>query len=309
MRIKNKKVPIIVYSLLLLIVLPLTIYSIYLHNEGYGIGKVRDRNVNKLFKFEGKLYFYDEGILVGTYTCKTTDCDYAVETIDDDNYVLDYYDDGTKDFVSGLFNNRYAFISDGGVTMLYDALDGMIVGEFNAVKNYTVGLAKQRFIVMSKDNLWGVIDLSGDFPNLIVSYQYNYIGLKKALDEDESLYLQSGRFAAYDGANWKIINDKDTILSVNITEPIRNYDTNSIITLNNNIYRVYDYNQKRILEKDYKFANYINNYILLVDFSNIVYLYNKSSGNIFEKGSIMDVSSLEVKGTDIYYDGELQFSI
>ena len=57
MRIKNKKVPIIVYSLLLLIVLPLTVYSIYLHGEGYGIGKVRDRNVNKLFKFEGKLYF------------------------------------------------------------------------------------------------------------------------------------------------------------------------------------------------------------------------------------------------------------
>ena len=50
MLIKNKKVPIVVYSLLLLIVLPLTGYSIYLHHEGYGIGKERDRNVNKLFK-------------------------------------------------------------------------------------------------------------------------------------------------------------------------------------------------------------------------------------------------------------------
>ena len=295
MLIKNKKVPIIVYSLLLVIVLPLTVYSVYLHYEGYGIGKERDRNVNKLFKFEGKLYFYDEDILVGTYTCKTTDCD------------------GMKNQIKGLYNNRYAFITDGGVTMLYDALGdnevSKVVGEFNGVKNYTAGLAKQRFIVMSKDNLWGVIDLSGSFPNLIISYKYNYIGLKKALDEDEKLYLQSNRYVAYDGANWKIINDRDTILSVNITEPIRNYDDNSIITLNNNVYRVYDYNQHKILENDYKFANYINNYILLVDFSNIVYLYNKSSGNVFNKGNIMDVSSIDVKGTDVYYDGELQFSI
>ena len=226
-----------------------------------------------------------------------------------ENYILDYYDDNMIDQIKGLVNHRYAFITDGGTTMLYDVVGNSKVGDFSAVKNYTIGLAQNRFIVMSNDNLWGVIDLNGDFPNIIVTYQYNYIGLTKALDEKEPTTLQSNYYAAYDGTNWKIVNDTNNVMSVNLTEPIKNYDNNSIITLDNSIYRVYDYNQSRILENDYKFANYINNYILLVDFSNIVYLYNKSSGNIFNKGTIMDVGSIEVKGTEIYYDGELQFEI
>ncbi len=310
MRIRNKKVPIIVYSLLLVIILPLTGLSIYFHNLGYGIGKERDRNVNKLFKFEGKLYFYEEGTLVGTYTCKSENCDYAMETMDDSNYNLDYYEDNTIDQIRGLINHRYAFITDNNVSMLYDALDGVVVGEFNAIKNYTIGLANNRFIVMSPDNLWGVIDLNGNFPNLIISYQYNYIGVKKVLDETENTALASNYYLAYDGTNWKIINSSDTIMSVDFSESINSYDDNSIITLTNNIYKIYDYNQRRILDFDYKYAQYVGKLLLLIDFSNKVYLYDKSSGTMLDKGNIMDVSSLEIKeDKDIYYDGELKFSI
>ncbi len=309
MRIRNKKIPMIVYSVLLVILLPLTALSIYYHKEGYGIGKVRDRNVNKLFKFEGKLYFYDENILVGTYTCQSSNCDYAYETIDDTNYKLDYYNDNSIDRLSGLINHRYAFITDNEETILYDALEGSTVGTFKGVKNYTKGLENERYIVMNNDSLWGVIDLNGSFPNLIVPYQYAYLGLKNILD-DKTNKLDSNYYVAYDGNNWKIINDSNAVMSHDYTESIKSYDENTIITLENNTYKIYDYNARRIIEIDYKYANYLGSYILLVDFANKVYLYNKSVGSMLNKEDIIDISSLEIKDNkDVYYDGELKFSI
>lgn len=310
MRIRNKKIPFIVYISLLAIILPITVFSIYLHSKGYGSGKTRDTNVNKLFKYEGKLYFYDEGILVGTYTCETTACDYAKETIDDNNYVLDYYEDNSIEPITGLYNHRYVFISDtADKVILYDALKEEIISEFLAVKNYTIGLENDRFIVKLDNNLWGVIDLSGEFPNRIISYQYNYIGVQNQIIND-GLKLESDLFAVYVNNAWKIVNSQEVLLSTDFTEPIFKYDNNSVITKQNNMYHLYDYSAKKILEKDYKYANYLDKYFLLVDNANIVYTYEKSNGFLSEKGYIRDISSIEIKDNkDVYYDGSLKFSI
>ena len=300
----------IVYISLLAIMIPITGFSIYLHNAGYGIGVERDTNVNKLFKYEGKLYFYDEGKLVGKYVCQTDECDYAYETLDDDKYNLDYYDDEKIDQFNGLINHRYAFITDGSDTiMLYDAASESVFSEFKAVKNYTIGIEGYHYITMLDNNLWGVLDLGSELPTRTVSYQYQYIGVQNQIAND-STSLVSDMYVGFDGTNWKIINRGDIIISVDFDESIYKYDNNTIVTLDNDIYRVYDYNGKTLISNDYKYANYIDHFILLVDFENTIYTYDVTDGFITSRGVVLDVSSIEIQnGKDVYYDGELQFTL
>lgn len=310
MQIKNKKIPMIVYISLLAIMIPITGFSIYLHYEGYGIGVERDTNVNKLFKYEGKLYFYDEGKLVGKYVCQTTECDYAYETLDDDKYNLDYYDDEKIDQLVGLINHRYAFITDGSDTiMLYDAASESVFSEFKAVKNYSIGLEDNHYITMLDNNLWGVLDLGSELPTRTVSYQYQYIGVQNEIANDSNS-LVSDMFVGFDGTNWKIINTGDIIISVDFDESIYKYDNNTIVTVDNDIYRVRDYNGKLLISNEYKYANYIDHFLLLVDFENTVHTYDIKDGFITSRGIVLDVSSIEIQnGKDVYYDGELQFTL
>ena len=109
---------------------------------------------------------------------------------------------------------------------------------------------------------------------------------------------------------WSIVNSSEVLLTADYSEPIYKYDNNSVITKQNNIYHVYDYSAKKVLDKDYKYANYLDKYFLLVDTDNMVYTYNKANGAISEKGFINDVNSIEIKDNkDIYFDGSLKFSI
>ena len=69
---KNNIGVLIIMIVLLIIALPAAIYGTYMHFQKDSLS-----NKNKEFYYEGKLFFYDNDTLLGTYTCKSENCGYA----------------------------------------------------------------------------------------------------------------------------------------------------------------------------------------------------------------------------------------
>ena len=146
------------------------------------------------FYENGTLNFIEYNSLIGTYKCNNTNdsgfCGYAYEAIDDDNYVLDYYEDTYLDEV-GIINSKYTFLIDTDDTydqnntdnkevLLYDIEQGKIIGTYKAVKNYTIGLNGDYFIVKDANDLWGVIKLEDEIV-IVIPFEYEYIGVQNQL--------------------------------------------------------------------------------------------------------------------------------
>ena len=100
---KYKKGALIISIILLVITLPLTVMGIIYNKEIKNVD-----NPSKLFHYDNKLYFYNEvGDLIGNYECNFKNCSYAKQTIDDEEYNINYYKSDISD--TKLINNRYAF--------------------------------------------------------------------------------------------------------------------------------------------------------------------------------------------------------
>ena len=310
MRIRNKNVPSIVYISLLALLVPITIFSTYLHFAGYGTDVYRDKNVNKEFKYDGKLYFYEDGILIGTYTCKSENCDYASNYDDDVNYDLKYHKYENKK-VDKIINNRYAFIvDDGDLVILYDILEGINIATYGGVKNYGIGIENDNYIVKLEYNSWGVIDLSKEIPELIIPFSYSYIGLLDLVIDNK---IVADNYVVFDGVYWKIVNNKHVNITTTFSNNIVNYDSNLVVTKSNNLYSIYDYRGNKYLPNDYLYIDIVDKYLILVDSTNNLVVYN-TSDNIYSSNYIInDINSIETKFNDekieIYFDGNLQITI
>ena len=100
---QNRKSTLIVIIVLLVIFLPLAIFTTTMH--------MKDKNQviespNHEFFYNGKLYFYHNDELLGTYTCESDDyCDYAISR-NNFSYELAEHKGETNEKIP-LINNRY----------------------------------------------------------------------------------------------------------------------------------------------------------------------------------------------------------
>ena len=280
MQPKNKKSVLILIIVLMIIVIPCSIWGTINH---FTASNKSDNNVNKEFHYNNKLYFYNVNNLLGTYTCTNSVCDYAYGTIDDSSYALRYHQVTTDEQIK-LVNNRYAFIVDttssnapykDANVILYDVVGGRNTGTFSAVKNYAIGLENNQYIIKNMEGLWGVVALN-DTPSLIIPYSYNYIGIHD-VPANNSTSLETDTYVVKDTTGWKLISNQNVDLTSYFNYPIYDYNSKYVAVKNNDYYFLYDYSNNLVVSFGYKNIKFMGEYIGVLNSNNQFYVINPTT--------------------------------
>ena len=179
-------------------------------------------NTNKEKFFDNKLWFYTEdGELIGNYECTSDDCDIAKNTVTDGTYKKNFIN--STDYVK-FIQDRYAFITDDGITFLYDikTKSAYKTTTYKEVKDYGQGLTNDNVILADMDGNYGVMSFL-NMPHMIISFEDNYEFIGLSYEESEDL-LNSDYFITLKDGAWNIIDTNDATLTENITEPIIAFD-------------------------------------------------------------------------------------
>ena len=270
----NRKVTFIFTIIFLIITLPLAGIGTYYHLE-------KEKHINKKqeFKFDGKLYFYNNKELLGTYTCENFNeyCDYAPIKAKKE-YKLDEYpnETGRK---STLMENQYALLFDTKTSLLteadillYDVKNGKTMGQYKEIKDYGIGIDNDLYIIKNTDGLWGVLSLA-DGVDLKIPFGYTYIGLKESVSELTGK-IEANLFAVLKDGTWKLVDVNNTELTSGFTEEIFSYNEEYVVTTNNDKMTLLNYKGEIALEGSYKYLNFHNKYIVIMDEANKFYLYD-----------------------------------
>jgi len=232
---KNNNIGVLIVIIILLIVfVPSAIYGTYHHFKNKALGG----NPNKEFYHEGKLYFYNNDKLLGTYECVSDNCGYATNYVDS-NYLFESFNK-EKNEIKG--NDDFAFISDNNKVILYDIKKQTKIIEYKEVKNYSTGISGNYYILKNENDLWGIISVTNTV-NLIIPFDYQYLGLKEKYDLNEE--LDASKIIAKRNEMWEIITLKEKQL-VNVSYEIIDYSDDLVVTKADRVY-IYDYNNNQVL--------------------------------------------------------------
>ena len=300
---KYKKGALVISIILLVITLPLTVIGIIYNKEINNVD-----NPSKLFHYNNKLYFYNEmGDLIGNYECNFKNCSYAKQTIDDEDYSINYYKSDISD--TKLISNRYAFIADykDNVSLinLYDIKDNKSVAMYKSVKNYGVGINNNYYIVAGVTGKYGVIEISNSEVKTILPFTYDFIGLQNDVDL-ETNKISSDTFIVKKDNTWFLTDVNEAIFTEKMLNPIVAFDTKTFITKNDN-YNLYNYNGTFRLNGSYKYLNYISKYIEVKDINNNYYILDGNTLSIVSNTfTTNDESVIE---TTVNSDNKLEIKI
>ena len=310
MKPKNKKSVLITNIILLVIFVPCAIVGTLNRTSSGG-----SSNKNRDFFYKGKLYFYDYENLLGTYSCLNNLCDYANETIDDGEYALNYYDDNKIDQIE-MINKQYAFIIDSdsnsiGTSIpikLYDIESNKVISTIKAVKNYTVGIENNLFIVKNDSDKWGVLSIN-DVISVVIPYEYKYIGLHKNTANNIDK-LESDIFVVYDDNGWKLVSNLNVDITGYFTNPIYDYNASYVITKNNDSYYLNNLDGTPVISYGYKDIKFMGEYVGVLSLSNEFYIVNPTTtediSNRYPVNSMDEVNySITETGLELNINGNV----
>lgn len=307
----NKGALIIIIALLVIFV-PLSFLTItYKVKESKEKSQIPVVKTLPDFYENGTLNFVLYNNLIGTYTCNNTNeegyCGWAYETTDDDTYSLDYYEDAYLDELP-IVNSRYAFIVDTESSYnqnnidnddiyLYDIEEQKVLASYKAVKNYTIGIDGDYFIVKDLNDFWGVIKFDEDSFVQVIPFEYEYIGVENQLANAKE-YLDSEIFVALKNSFWYLLDSSGSVLNSPISASIYQYDSNVIVGLYNNKYSLYNYYGNMLLNSmSYDGMKIIGKYILTLD------TYGKYEVINYNTNEVVSTKSLTLSNiNDLNYD-------
>lgn len=247
---KNKFVlPLII--ILLLCFLPLSIYGLY---NQYVIASEAG-NPNHIHKFENKLYYYDASDkLIGYYECKSDNCNDAFSVVNDENFK--YVSVINNEL--GVLAGQYVFVQDDNQIVLYDLKNSFVLAQLNTLKNY--GFLNNKYIVQNTAGKYGLMTITNTVSYLI-PLTYDYMA--------SSDFLSSNNYAVKEQAKWFIINSNNEKISAEYSNPIYYYNDNIIITSNNSIYTIYNYEGNVLIDNVSK-LEILNNEIVILTNNRII---------------------------------------
>ena len=301
---KYKKGAFIISIVLFVISLPFTVMGIIFHRDLVGAN-----NKNHEFHYKDRLYFYDKsGKLINMYNCKYSNCGYAKETIEDDNYAINYFKLAMD--TDKKINDRYALIADYSDTqkevIIYDIKNNKELGKYAGYKIYNVGIDKNYIIVKSSSNLYGVIEIKDGVIQAVIPFEYKFIGLTS---KNTNSKISSDKFVVLKDNTWSIIT-KDSTLASNITSPIVDYNDSSLIVKNqSDKYSLLSLAGTPKLTGEYKKMSYISKYLEVVDTNNNYYILDSSTlVRVSNSYTVTDESVISSKittdGINIVIDNE-----
>lgn len=289
MKVKSKNSVLITIIVLLVIFVPLSIIGTVAHFTDSGLSSGK-----QLYR-KGYLYFYQDGsnTLLGKYKCFDKICDYAYEFVNDDTIGLNYYNDNSVDKIE-LVNNKYAFIVDSKVApnyyrgvpiSLYDVVNDQSKINLNAVKNYTIGIDNDYFIVQNALGKWGVIQLRDEVKS-IIPYTYMFIGLKNNITDSNK--IKSDRFVVKDDKGFKIINDKEEALSTYFEGNIIDYNDEYIANKKDDAVYITNYQGSQSIMNSFKNVRFFDKYVGVIDLTGNFSIINPVNGNDLSKKYTID---------------------
>lgn len=275
---KNTGILVIIIGLLV-IMLPLTFLSVYFkfttpvkEKEEPITNDVPQKETNDTSKYrDGKLYFYNKDKqLLGEYVCQKDPCSYAISENDDKLYALDYLETEQTDI--NVLLDKYAFIYDNEQTLLWDIEKNEVVNTYKSVKNYNNMISPEIVLVKNTEDKWGIIKL-GEQVETISDFTYDFIGLIDNLDENN--LLKTNNYIVKNGNLWGIIDGEGDLISNYLAGEITSYNDILISLKNENIYYLYDYNGKRVVDENgFNYLSFTDKYINIVDKNNNLYIYD-----------------------------------
>ncbi len=301
---KYRKATLCAMIVLLALFLPITIFSTTKAIQK----KLYVENPNHQFQFENKLYFYDaedNTHLIGKYYCQTDMCDLAYSSVKkDDSIILKELNAPSMEIE--MINNQFAFINDGFGTLaeplylLYNIAEEQALTTYKEIKNYNVGIENSFFIVKNEEDKYGAIMIQGSAQQRI-PFEYDYLGIPSNPSFNQ-IALPSIGFASLKDNIWQIVSDSGANLSVPFTDPIYNYDPTYIILQNSNKeFYVTNYNGNLIINNYYKYLDFYNRFLVLIDRNNYFSMYDIQNNMETEKhlvSSIDDVT-ISVEGNNV----------
>lgn len=312
---RNQKITFITIVILLCIFLPLAILGTVFH-----IKAVSNDEIDTKYEFfrDGKLHFYEKNKLLGTYTCKSGDyCSLALSNVNYLEGVIEHKED--KNQKLPLVNNRYAFLMDTETSLLkeadiilYDVQIGKELARYKEVKNYGIGIDNGLFIVKNKEGMYGVIELS-DIVKVKLPFEYNYIALRDNVNSATNKIV-SDIFSVKKGDSWYLIDENNNKISDYFNETIVSYNDKSLIVSNGSTVRLLGFFKDQVLMEEYKYLNYCDKYIVIVNLDGLLYLYDSVTNiEVGGRHKIDNIADLECKmengHVNVYANKELAQSI
>lgn len=264
MKKRNNRLVLPLIIILLIIFLPFGLTG--LGNKLYQV--IRGDNPEHLHKIDNTLYYYNGKKLIGTYNCKSVDCDSASSIIDDDKD-FDYYHDATTEAL-GVFNEGYIFIQDGYNLELYNLNTKVKIGTFKAYKSYGTKISDTYIILQDTEGQFGLFDI-----NNVVYYndkRFAYIGVSNDMINASPEEL---RLVAKDvNNNYSIIDREGEAISASFKDKISNYDEFYVYTKVDKQYHIYDYNNEELLKavKISKIDHY-DDFIIITNVNGDIIIY------------------------------------
>lgn len=264
------------YSIIILLIVfvPCTIYGVYMHIK-------TTANLNHDFKFNNKLYFYENDKLLGTYECKSEDCDYATTS--------------NSNLKTNILNNKYAFIKDAKEINFIDITTGETITKYEEIQE----LANNIFGVKSNDK-WGVISIS--------------VTLMPVLQIDfDSIEFKNNKFVVSKDNFWSIYQGQNELFKNEL--PIKDFNEEFVIVSDDSTDKIYDFkNNEYITIMSNKELTFIENLVLLkIDNNYYVYQMNNIAddyvpaiiGNFFYNGEEKIIHELSETSINFYAGEEL----
>ncbi len=241
--------------------LSLSIYGAYaMYDENKEI-----TNDNKEFYFNGKLYFYQNEELLGTYECANDFCGYA--TSFEEEYITDYFTGGTVSNL-GIINSDYVFLQDGEEIFLYSISLEMKINIYEEIKFYNT-YSSENYILVKSDGLWGAVSLTTLRPVISVMYEELSVLNISSYGKLSGKYL----LAKLNGESF-IITSEGELASQRYTGEVAFADENYIV-LYDESYHIYDFEGTEYLSSyTVTQIDYSDNYYVVVwDNYAVVYSY------------------------------------
>ena len=289
----NKTYSLVIIILLLLTFIPLTIFG-YVYKEN----NKEEENPSHNMYYNGKLWFYDkENNLINKYECQTSTCALAKSNMDQDKeYNINYYSEGTEENIS-VIEDKYAFIQDGDFINLYDIKANKVIQNYLTINNYNTVLSDYIYILQDKNKMYGVLYV-GEMVNLVIPFEYDFIGLKRDIDDNNVLLINN--YIAKKDDKWFLISNTNEKVTSDFEVVITDYSDKYIVSSVKDI-DIYDYNNNK-LNLDYKIDNYLfeSGYIGIIS-NNVLYIYSSLSENYIKEINLTNTNNISLK----YLDNEL----
>ena len=293
---KKKKIIIIVsIVIILLVIVGILLYFLVFkndnHKDDYKEPTVVIEKDN--YKYEdGKLIFIDSDKKeIGEYECtnKNENLCFVAYFSNEDTFDVNkkvYENGGLVNIRTDIIDN-YVFIYDDetkekGEVSLYDMKEKKIIDTYSLVKE-----VKDKYVIVKKDGNYNLINLDKDVSK-VIDTSYDYMGY---IEDTNSLVVATNN-------NYKLINFDGDSVSKNVPGTIMNFDANNISVKVNNNYFVYNYNGEVVVNKEYNYIRFVNNYIIAAEGKKL-FVYDVN-------GNPMNLDGIRITSSD--YNTKLVFN-